>query len=133
MRAASLGESGGMYIEFAVCMTVLFSVFAMLLTVPPIFIYKQNMDSVCRQVATAAAEAGSVGEDISEFAQELMESYGIDGTVEFSGDISDKKVQLRSRFTTTLHATYSISLGREWSVDIDLFSTTQSMGRRYLK
>lgn len=133
MRAASMNENGGMYIEFAVCMIVLFSVFAMLLTIPPIFIYKQNMDSVCRQVATAAAEAGSVGGDISEFAQELMESYGIEGTVEFSGDISDERVQLRSRFTTTLHATYSISLGREWSVDIDLFTTTQSMGRRYLK
>ncbi len=137
MRAVLANQDGNMYVELAVCIVVLFSVLAMLLTIPPVFVYKQNMDNACRQIATVAAETGSAGADVTEFAEELCREYGIDGQVSFYGELNGETIQLRSKFTTQLASTYSIKLGdffgRELAFDIELVSKAQSMGRRYIK
>ena len=137
MRAVLGDQNGSMYLELAVCIVILFSVFAMLLTIPPIFVYKQNMDNACRQIATMAAETGSVGTTVTTYAKDVCREYNIAGDVSFSGQIEGEKIQLRNKFTTELTSTYSIRignfLGKEISIEVPLTSRIHSMGRRYLK
>ena len=137
MRAVLGDQNGSMYLELAVCIVILFSVFAMLLTIPPIFVYKQNMDNACRQIATMAAETGSVGTTVTTYAKDVCREYNIVGVVSFSGQIEGEKIQLRNKFTTELTSTYRIRignlLGKEISIEVPLTSRIHSMGRRYLK
>ncbi len=138
MRAAFGDDSGGVYVEFIVSMVILLVAFAMLLTIPPVFIQKQNLDSVCRRVTDAAAETGSVGTDTVELARQMLEDYGLTGEVSFSGSISPgSRVQLRDRFTTVIKSKYVIRLGElfgsELTFDIDMASRSDGIGRRYFK
>ena len=137
MRAVLRDQGGSMYVELAVCIVVLFSVLAMLLTIPPVFVYKQNMDNACRQIATMAAETGSIGSEVTEYADSICDAYGITGQISFTGEIDGESIQLRSKFVAELSSTYNITLGnfmgQDLSVSIPLVSTTHSMGRRYLK
>ena len=133
MRAVFGNESGGVYVEFTVSMAILLIAFAMLLTIPPVFIQKQNLDSICRQVADAAAETGSAGADTVEFARQLLEDHGMTGEVAFSGSVSSGgRVGLRDRFAVVITSKYVIRFG-EISFDIDMASRADGVGRRYFK
>lgn len=94
--------------QFAVAMSLIFCFVA--LWKP--FIYKQNMDYMAKTLVRAVEANGRIDGNITALANELKSEMGVNPTITWNvAYISGtNKIQLRQKFTLTVHDTIDIKL-----------------------
>ncbi len=94
--------------QFAVAMSLIFCFVA--LWKP--FIYKQNMDYMAKTLVRAVEANGRIDGNITALANELKSEMGVNPTITWNAAYisGTNKIQLRQKFTLTVHDTIDIKL-----------------------
>ena len=94
--------------QFAVAMSLIFCFVA--LWKP--FIYKQNMDYMAKTLVRAVEANGRIDGNITALANELKSEMGVNPTITWNAVYISgiNKIQLRQKFTLTVHDTIDIKL-----------------------
>ena len=94
--------------QFAVAMSLIFCFVA--LWKP--FIYKQNMDYMAKTLVRAVEANGRIDGNITALANELKSEMGVNPTITWNATYisGTNKIQLRQKFTLTVHDTIDIKL-----------------------
>ena len=94
--------------QFAVAMSLIFCFVA--LWKP--FIYKQNMDYMAKTLVRAVEANGRIDSNITALANELKSEMGVNPTIPWNAAYisGTNKIQLRQKFTLTVHDTIDIKL-----------------------
>lgn len=94
--------------QFAVAMSLIFCFVA--LWKP--FIYKQNMDYMAKTLVRAVEANGRIDSNITALANELKSEMGVNPTITWNAAYisGTNKIQLRQKFTLTVHDTIDIKL-----------------------
>lgn len=94
--------------QFAVAMSLIFCFVA--LWKP--FIYKQNMDYMAKTLVRAVEANGRIDSNITALANELKSEMGVNPTITWNTAYisGTNKIQLRQKFTLTVHDTIDIKL-----------------------
>lgn len=94
--------------QFAVAMSLIFCFVA--LWKP--FIYKQNMDYMAKTLVRAVEANGRIDGNITALANELKSEMGVNPTITWNAVYisGTNKIQLRQKFTLTVHDTIDIKL-----------------------
>ena len=92
--------------QFAVAMSLIFCFVA--LWKP--FIYKQNMDYMAKTLVRAVEANGRIDSNITALANELKSEMGVNPTWNAAYISGTNKIQLRQKFTLTVHDTIDIKL-----------------------
>ena len=94
--------------QFAVAMSLIFCFVA--LWKP--FIYKQNMDYMAKTLVRAVEANGRIDSNITALANELKSEMGVNQTITWNAAYisGTNKIQLRQKFTLTVHDTIDIKL-----------------------
>lgn len=94
--------------QFAVAMSLIFCFVA--LWKP--FIYKQNMDYMAKTLVRAVEANGRIDSNITALANELKSEMGVNPTITWNTEYisGTNKIQLRQKFTLTVHDTIDIKL-----------------------
>ncbi len=94
--------------QFAVAMSLIFCFVA--LWKP--FIYKQNMDYMAKTLVRAVEANGRIDSNITALANELKSEMGVNPIITWNAAYisGTNKIQLRQKFTLTVHDTIDIKL-----------------------
>lgn len=95
------------YIDVAVLVLCVMLVIALAVSVLPVFIAKQQLDTFATELCREAEIAGRVGSETTRRAQVLREKTGLDPTITWSKTGS---IQLNEEFTVTVTLDVDIGL-----------------------
>ena len=140
-NAIRLGkEDGAAYIELLISMLIIFTLLAAFVSIPPIFICKQNMDYVGRKLVREVETSGEIGAQTESLCKHLSAVSGTEVKITgWEADFIDgtRKVQLRDEFALMLECSYKaeiISLfGQTISVSIPLSGRFKGISEVYHK
>lgn len=94
--------------QFAVIMSLIFC----FITLWKPFIYKQNLDYMAKTLVRAVEANGRIDSEITALANDLKSEMDVTPTVTWSAPYiaGTNKIQLRQRFTLTVHDTIQIKI-----------------------
>lgn len=112
LRRVVVRRNGNTYIEAIIAVCLLFSIIATFLFLPPVYAWKQNVDTMARKLVRAVEVSGEINADIDALYTRLSDELGIHPTITWEATyIGDtKKIQLRDTFRLTLSSEYPITI-----------------------
>ena len=119
------------YIDVAVLVLCVMLVIAMAVSVLPVFVVKNQLDTYAAELCREAEIAGQVGSETTQRAQVLTEKAGLSPAISWS---KTGKIQLNEEFTVTVAMQVDIGLfGGFWSFPITLRAQASGKSEVYWK
>jgi hypothetical protein len=111
MRLAK-GDSGSFFIDSAIALAVLAAVIFSFLTIPALFVRKQEIDYMARAIARQIERDGRIGDGLYELIDALEGETGLAPYISWEGHFTgaSQKLQIRDKFTVTVSCELSIKL-----------------------
>ena len=91
---------GGLYIDLLLGLMIISAVLFSFLSIPEIFIQKQEIDYIARTIARRIEQEGKIDDGLYVFMNELKNETGLNPSITWSGDFCgpENKLQLREKF-----------------------------------
>ena len=91
---------GAFYLDALLGMVLLMAVIISFISIPEVFIKKQNVDYIARMVVRRIEQEGKMDVQVQRYITELTDEVGIHPAISWSGNFQgpSNKLQLRERF-----------------------------------
>jgi hypothetical protein len=103
---------GSFYIDALLGLMILMAVILSFLTIPEVFLKKQEVDYIARTVARRIEQDGRADGAVYALVADLADETGVDADVEWAGDFRglDNKLQIREKFTVSVRYTVTVRI-----------------------
>ena len=118
------------YIDVCIIVLVAIMVIALMMTVIPVLIAKDQLDNFADELAREAEIVGCIGSETSSRETVLREKTGLSPTISWS---RSGRVQLGQEFTVTCSEVYDIGFGEFGSFPVTLRSKASGKSEVYWK
>lgn len=125
-----LDKRGEGYIDVCIIVIVIVACLALIMSVTPVLIAKNQLDNFADELIREAEICGRIGSETSSRYSVLCERTGLSPTVKWS---RSGKVQINQEFTVTLTMTHDIGFGEFGSVPVTLTSKASGKSEVYWK
>jgi hypothetical protein len=97
-------EAGSFFIDTAIALAILIAVILSFLTIPELFVRKQEIDYIARMVVRRIEQSGQIGDELHGFIADIKAETGIDPDIAWDGNFRGygDKLQIREKFTVTV-------------------------------
>lgn len=130
-KLRKLGNKGEGLIENVAFILLAFFFIGLFLTVTPVFMEKQQLDTFAHELCRTAAVSGRVGEETEERFHQLQRQTGLNPSVKWSSN--EKTIQLGNTVTVTLQTTAGMKIAGFGSYPIPLTSEASENSEVYWK
>ncbi len=130
LRKLLMSKSGEGYIDVCIIVLVAIMVIALMMTVIPALIAKNQLNNFANELAREAEIVGMIGSETSSRESVLRERTGLSPTVSWN---RSGKVQLNQEFTVTCTMVYNIGFGEFGSFPVTLKSKASGKSEVYWK
>lgn len=125
-----LDRRGDGIVQHAFFVILAFVIIVLFLTVAPVCVKKQQLDTYANEICRTAAISGRIGKETDERSQELKNQTGLTPEITWS---TKGNVQLGQTITVTLKMKYDIGFGGLGSYPISLVSKSSDKSEVYWK
>lgn len=130
LRKFILNRQGEGYIDVCIIVLVAIMVIALMMTVIPVLIAKNQLDNFADELAREAEIVGCIGSETSARESVLRERSGLSPTVTWS---RSGKIQLNQEFTVTCTLVQNIGFGEFGSFPVTLTAKASGKSEVYWK
>lgn len=107
-------QQGSAYIELIIAVAVITALIMSFMTLPDLYVKKQNIDYMANAIARSVEISGEIGSDTQKLINELKQSTGLNPVITWDGPFYDangsRRIQLRDTFHVTLSMTVKIKI-----------------------
>lgn len=130
MKKLLKGRRGEGYIDVAVIILIVIMLLALMMTVIPVMIAKNQLNTFANELAREAEIVGCIGTETNTREAVLRERTGLDPNVSWS---ESGRIQLNGEFTVTCTLVYDLGFGGFGSFPVTLTSKASGKSEVYWK